>query len=73
MGFRNAEIASQLVLAESTVKSHLTTPFAKLGVRSCSEATELILRTEAGLGRGIMSLDVEPLSAQAVHDVELES
>jgi DNA-binding NarL/FixJ family response regulator len=37
-GLTNAEIASRLFLAESTVKCHLTAIFSKLGVHSRSEA-----------------------------------
>jgi DNA-binding NarL/FixJ family response regulator len=51
MGMSNAAIAAQLFLAESTVKSHLSSAFAKLGVSSRSEATTVILDPRsAGLG-----------------------
>lgn len=51
MGMTNAAIASQLFLAESTVKSHLSSAFSKLGVSSRSEATTVILDPRsAGLG-----------------------
>jgi DNA-binding NarL/FixJ family response regulator len=56
MGFMNCEIASQLFLAESTIKSHLSSAFLKLGVRSRSEAVDLILDAEQGLGRGILAI-----------------
>jgi DNA-binding NarL/FixJ family response regulator len=56
MGFTNGEIASKLYLAESTVKSHLSSSFNKLGVRSRSEATALILDPSEGLGVGILTL-----------------
>lgn len=36
--YSNQEIAQQLCLAESTVKSHLHNIFRKLGVRNRSEA-----------------------------------
>ena len=42
-GYQNREIASRLFLAESTVKSHLGTSFAKLGVRSRKEAAAVLL------------------------------
>jgi len=51
MGMTNAAIAAQLFLAESTVKSHLSSAFSKLGVSSRSEATTVILDPRsAGLG-----------------------
>jgi DNA-binding NarL/FixJ family response regulator len=41
-GRTNAQIAHELGLAESTVKSHLSSAFAKLGVASRAEAAALI-------------------------------
>lgn len=61
MGYMNGQIARQLFLAESTVKSHLSSAFGKLGVRSRNEAVKLILDPEAGLGLGILALGGEPL------------
>jgi len=58
-GYMNRQIAEQLFLAESTVKSHLSSAFAKLGVRSRNEAAELILDPERGRGMGILALDGE--------------
>ena len=56
VGYMNSQIAQQLFLAESTVKSHLSSAFAKLGVRSRNEAVDLLLTREAGLGMGIRAL-----------------
>jgi DNA-binding NarL/FixJ family response regulator len=61
MGYMNGQIAEQLFLAESTVKSHLSSAFGKLGVRSRNEAVNLILDPERGLGMGILALVGEPL------------
>jgi DNA-binding NarL/FixJ family response regulator len=61
MGYMNGQIAEQLFLAESTVKSHLSSAFGKLGVRSRNEAVSLILDPERGLGMGILALGGEPV------------
>jgi DNA-binding NarL/FixJ family response regulator len=61
MGYMNSQIAQQLFLAESTVKSHLSSAFGKLGVRSRNEAVELIVDPDHGLGTGILGLGGEPL------------
>jgi DNA-binding NarL/FixJ family response regulator len=61
MGFMNSQIAERLFLAESTVKSHLSSAFGKLGVRSRNEAVDLILNPTRGLGMGILALGGEPL------------
>jgi DNA-binding NarL/FixJ family response regulator len=63
MGYMNCQIAEQLFVAESTVKSHLSSAFTKLGVRSRGEAVELILDPERGLGTGILALGGEPVEA----------
>jgi DNA-binding NarL/FixJ family response regulator len=59
MGFTNREIANKLYLAETTVKSHLSSAFEKLGVRSRQEATALILDSNDGLGTGILKITEE--------------
>jgi DNA-binding NarL/FixJ family response regulator len=61
MGCMNSQIAERLFLAESTVKSHLSSAFGKLDVRSRNEAVEAILDPERGLSIGILALGAEPL------------
>jgi two-component system response regulator DesR len=56
LGLTNGEIARKLHLSESTVKSHLSSSFSKLGARSRSEATALILDPATGLGTGILTI-----------------
>ena len=56
LGFSNREIADQLFLAESTVKSHLFSAFRRLGVRTRKEAAALILDDQQGLGTGILTI-----------------
>lgn len=65
MGYTNGQIAEQLYVAESTVKSHLSSAFGKLGVRSRNDAVKLILDPERGWGMGILSLGGEPVSAES--------
>jgi DNA-binding NarL/FixJ family response regulator len=58
LGFTNGDIAGRLHLAESTVKSHLSSAFAKLGVRSRREAAAMISDADGGLGPGILAISV---------------
>ena len=48
-GKTNSEIAERMFLAQSTVKSHLSSAYRKLGACSRKEATSLVLDPDAGL------------------------
>jgi DNA-binding NarL/FixJ family response regulator len=56
-GLTNQQIAHQLFLAESTVKSHLGSAFQKLGVHSRSEAAAVLLDPNEGLGASVLGGD----------------
>jgi DNA-binding NarL/FixJ family response regulator len=56
MGLTNHEISTRMFLAESTVKSHLSSAYNKLGVRSRSEAVRMILDQPDSLGTGIAAV-----------------
>jgi len=51
-GLTNAQIADELFLSESTIKSHLSSAFAKFGVRSRREAAALFLELEQPINGG---------------------
>jgi DNA-binding NarL/FixJ family response regulator len=48
-GLTNRQIAARLYLAESTVKTHVTSAFSKLGVRSRKDAAAILLDPAEGL------------------------
>jgi DNA-binding NarL/FixJ family response regulator len=52
-GFTNRQIADKLFLAESTVKTHLSSAFGKLDARSRSEAAALVLDPDGGFELGL--------------------
>lgn len=53
-GHTNAEISARLYLAQSTVKSHLSSAYRRLGVTSRREAAALVLDPDAGLGLTVL-------------------
>jgi DNA-binding NarL/FixJ family response regulator len=65
MGLTNHEISSRMYLAQSTVKSHLSSAYRKLGVSSRSEAAALILDRTGSLGTGAVTVapNAEPRAA----------
>jgi DNA-binding NarL/FixJ family response regulator len=67
LGFTNGEIATKLYVTETTVKSHLSSSYRKLAVRSRQEATEMILDSRDGLGLGVLSLT--PVGTAALEPV----
>jgi DNA-binding NarL/FixJ family response regulator len=56
LGFTNRQIADKLFLAESTVKTHLSSAFGKLDAHSRADAAARILDPESGYGVGILPL-----------------
>jgi DNA-binding NarL/FixJ family response regulator len=63
-GLSNAEIADRLYLAPSTVKTHISAAFRRLGVHSRREATALVFSLDDALQRSVLATlsaaDVEP-------------
>jgi DNA-binding NarL/FixJ family response regulator len=61
-GYTNQNIAERLHLSVSTVKTHLTASFRKLGVSSRAEAATAVLDSETGLqASGCLFTPVSPL------------
>jgi DNA-binding NarL/FixJ family response regulator len=64
MGATNRQTADALFLSESTIKGHLASAFAKLGVRSRAEAAEVLLDPETEAGHALL-LSICPPEAGA--------
>jgi two-component system response regulator DesR len=56
LGYTNSQIGGRLYLAESTVKSHISSSFSKLGVGSRSEAGALLNDPDEPLGLEIIRI-----------------
>jgi DNA-binding NarL/FixJ family response regulator len=69
-GLTNGEIAERLLLAQSTVKSHLSSAFAKLGIRSRKEVTALLLDPEQAQSVGLLGLHDTAAEYTGVPSVE---
>jgi DNA-binding NarL/FixJ family response regulator len=66
-GFTNAQIAERLFLSESTIKSHLSSAFAKFGVRSRREAAALFIELEpAGAALAGPAIGPDPVTPEGV-------
>jgi DNA-binding NarL/FixJ family response regulator len=57
-GMTNRQIATKLFLAESTVKTHMTSIFEKLGVGSRSEAAAVVLDPEQSHRLGMLGVQL---------------
>jgi DNA-binding NarL/FixJ family response regulator len=66
-GHTNCEIASALFLAESTVKSHLSSAYRKLGAGGRNDAASMILDPDEGLAEMVLGRDPSARLAREGH------
>jgi DNA-binding NarL/FixJ family response regulator len=64
-GLTNSQIASRLFLAESTVKTHLSSAFRRLGVSSRREAAALIRIANNDMQQHLLPAPSEPVHGSA--------
>jgi DNA-binding NarL/FixJ family response regulator len=64
-GLTNSEIAEHLLLAQSTVKSHLSSAFTKLGIRSRKEVTALLLDPQQAQSVGLIGVAADAAVTEA--------
>lgn len=65
LGHTNNEIAGRLYLAESTVKTHVSACFRKLGVTSRAEAAAVVLDPQSAIELGVIPTQLSPAEAPA--------
>ena len=68
-GMTNRQIGDRLYLSESTVKTHVTAAFAKLGVRSRKDAAAILLDPAEGLAPTALPSDAALPRGRAVSEV----
>ncbi len=69
-GLTNAQIAGKLFLSESTIKSHLSSVFSKLGVRSRREAAAVFLELNQPKDVAMTALRRPPIPAAVPEQTE---
>lgn len=72
-GLTNSEIAERLLLSQSTIKSHLSTAFAKLGIRSRKEVTSLLLDPEQAQSVGLVGVAAGEAAAAVPAGVDVDA